>query len=167
MSPSQLPHPPSSIPVLRSSTPAREFELERYKYILQQLHASNENVHRFMALFQTIVTALATGGIALLVGYKKWGIEPPLARAGVEGIVWLIVLTTIFAILLIAAGVFTWIDYRREECELLTQVSSISRLPPTWKNFWRWHETYIVLFMLLAAAFLCFYAQVVVVPSIK
>lgn len=37
-----------------------EFALERYRYILQQIHAVNENAHRFLALYQTLATALVT-----------------------------------------------------------------------------------------------------------
>ena len=35
-----------------------EFALERYKYILQQIHTVNENVYRFLAIYQTLAVAL-------------------------------------------------------------------------------------------------------------
>ncbi len=62
---------------------SRDFVLERYKYILQQINAVNENVHRFLAIYQTLAVALVSGGLALFVGYRKWGIAASVARAGV------------------------------------------------------------------------------------
>ena len=52
-----------------------------------------------------------------------------------------------FAVLLIIVGVLNWLDYRREECELTdAAVRPGFRKPPQPRNFFRWYETYIVLF---------------------
>ncbi|MFI6663071.1 hypothetical protein ACIBL8_47220 [Streptomyces sp. NPDC050523] len=72
----------------------REFALERYRYILQQIHTVNENLHRFLAIYQTLATSLVAGVVALFVGYRKWGIAADTARGGVIG---LLVLTTVVA----------------------------------------------------------------------
>lgn len=58
---------------------------ERYKYILQQIHTVNENVYRFLTIFQTLLTAIVTAALALFVSYSKWGISPSTARTGVTG----------------------------------------------------------------------------------
>lgn len=59
----------------RPEAPAvrHEFALERYRYILQQIHATNENAHRFLAIYQTLATTLVGAALALFVGYRKWG----------------------------------------------------------------------------------------------
>ncbi|WP_229068992.1 hypothetical protein [Actinoplanes sp. DH11] len=151
----------------RTVDDGRDFELERYKFILQQLHTVNENVHRFLGLFQAIATGLLTVGIALFVGYKKWDLAPDIAATGIEAVMWLITLTAGFTLLLVVAGVFSWIDYRREECQLLERhVRLNARSAPRLSNFWRWYETYVVLFILLAIVFLWFYVNAVILPTI-
>jgi hypothetical protein len=41
-----------------------EFKLERYKYILKQSHFFNENIHKYLSLFQVLATALVAAGDA-------------------------------------------------------------------------------------------------------
>jgi hypothetical protein len=64
----------------------QEFQLERYKYILQRIHTVNENVYRFLAIYQALAVALVSGGVALFVGYRKWNIPVSVARSGVIGL---------------------------------------------------------------------------------
>jgi hypothetical protein len=61
---------------------------------------------------------LVGAGIALFVGYRKWGIDPATARSGVIGVMSLVSVIGAFTILLVTVGVLGWLDYRREECEL-------------------------------------------------
>src|SRR2546421_9327818 len=89
--------------------PATDFHLERYKYILQQLNAANENVYRFLAIYQTLATTIAGAALALFVGYRKRGIDPGTARAGVVGLMCLVTLVAAFTILLILVGILTWL----------------------------------------------------------
>jgi hypothetical protein len=59
-----------------------EFELERYKYILQQLHSLNENHHKYLPLYQTLATAVMGGGIFIFVSWKVFKLMPsPIALA--------------------------------------------------------------------------------------
>lgn len=67
-----------------------EFALERYRYILQQIHAVNENAHRFLTLYQTLATALVSAALLLFVGYQKWDVAPDTARGGVIGLLVLV-----------------------------------------------------------------------------
>jgi len=63
-----------------------EFALERYRYVLQQIHAVNENAHRFLTLYQTLATALVSAALLLFVGYQTWDVAPDTARGGVIGL---------------------------------------------------------------------------------
>ena len=65
---------------------AQAFEVERYKYILQQLHTVNENVYRFLAIYQTIATVLVGAALTLFVRYEDWHIRPDIARIGIVAI---------------------------------------------------------------------------------
>lgn len=48
------------------------------------------------------------------------------------------------------SGVFDWFNYRKEEVELLDKaVESGFRKPPSWRNFLRWHVTYIIILVVV------------------
>lgn len=146
----------------------KEFALERYKNILEQIRAVNENVYRFLAIYQALATSLVGAGIALFIGYRKWGISPSVARAGIVGLMWLVTIVALFTILLIVTGALNWLDYRREECELTdSAVRPGFRRPPQPRNFWRWYETYIVLFIAMSMIFLWSYTFGFILPVIR
>ncbi|SBT45080.1 hypothetical protein [Micromonospora auratinigra] len=143
-------------------------QLERYKYILQQLHVLNENVYRFLALYQTLATTLVGAALALFVGYRKWEIDPATARAGVLGLLWLVTIVAAFTILLIVTGVLNWLDYRREECELTDgMIFPGFRRAPRVGNLRRWYETYIVLFIACSIGFMWWYALSLILPAMR
>lgn len=145
-----------------------QFALERYKYILQQIHTVNENVYRFLAIYQTLATALVGGALALFVGYRKWGIRASVARSGVIGLMWLTTVIAAFAVMLIIIGMLSWLDYRREECELTdVAVRPGFRKPPQPRNFLRWYETYIVIFIAGSIAFVWWYTLGFILPAMN
>lgn len=147
-------------------TEQNQFALERYKYILQQIHTVNENVYRFLAIYQTLAVALVSGGLALFVGYRKWGLQASVARSGVIGVLLLTTVIAAFAVLLIVVGILNWLDYRREECELTnTEVRPGFREPPHTRNFFRWYETYIVLFIVGSIVFLWSFTLTHLLPA--
>ena len=145
-----------------------EVQLERYKYILQQLHTLNENVYRFLALYQTLATVLIGAGLTLFVGYKQWGLDPGTARSGVVALLWLVTLIAAFTTLLIVMGILNWLDYRHEECELADEtVYPGFRKPPRLGNLFRWYETYIVLFIVSSMVFMWVYATNLILPAMR
>ncbi|MED7926289.1 hypothetical protein SMD20_18685 [Nonomuraea sp. LP-02] len=146
----------------------REFSLERYKYILQQIHTVNENVYKFLAIYQTLASSLVAAGLALFIGYRTWGITPVVTRSGIVGLMLLVTVIGSFTALLIVIGVFTWLDYRKEECELTDRIVYAGfRKPPKVGNFIRWYETYIILFIIGSIAFMWGYALTVILPQIR
>ncbi|GID28889.1 hypothetical protein [Paractinoplanes brasiliensis] len=144
------------------------FQLERYKFILQQLHATNENVHRYLAIFQTIATTILGGVLAVFFGYKRWGIDAETARTVITVGMWLVTAVAAFAILQVIVGILSWLDYRREECDLLDElVKPGVRARPLWKNFYRWYETYVVVFILTLIILTWVLANVAFLPRVK
>ncbi|MER6751847.1 hypothetical protein [Streptomyces fungicidicus] len=125
-----------------------EFALERYRYILQQIHAVNENAHRFLAIYQTLATTLVGATLALFVGYRKWEVEPATARGGVIGLLALATMVAAFTITQIIVGALAWLDYRNEECDITDEmVAPNFRERPKPGNLFRWYETYVVSFI--------------------
>lgn len=152
---------------LRSGGPAVDAApLERYKFILQQLNALNENSFKVLALYQTLATATIGAGLALFVGYRNWEIDPVIARSGLVALLWLLTIIASFTILLLLIGILSWLDYRKEECELTDQIVYPGfRDPPRLKNALRWHEGYLILFVVCATAFVWVCGHVVLLPA--
>lgn len=139
--------------------------LERYKYILQQIHTVNENVYRFFTIFQTLATAIVTVTLTLFVSYAKWGIAADTARTGVRGLLVLLAVVAGFTVLLVVVGVLSWLDYRREECELTTTyLDENFRAAPRLRNFYRWYETWIVVFVIGVTVLLWILGESVLIP---
>jgi len=154
---------PAPLPTIEA-----EFALERYRYLLQQIHTANENVYRFLGIYQTLATALVAGGLALFVGYRKWHIPASVARSGWVGLMALVTVIAVFTVLLIVIGILSWLDYRREECELTdAAVGPGFRKPPQLRNFLRWYETYIMLFIVGSVVFLWSCTWAFILPSMK
>jgi hypothetical protein len=157
-----------SVQTTSPSDTERDFSLERYKNILEQINIVNANVYRFLAIYQALATALVSGGLALFVGYRKWDISATTARSGIIGLMWLVTVIALFAILLIITGVLSWLDYRREECEVTDlAVRPGFRKAPEVRNFWRWYETYIVIFITVSVSFLWAYVLGFILPAMR
>lgn len=147
---------------------AAEFKLEHYKYMLQQRQALNEHLHKYLALFQTLITAIAGGGVAIFIGWKELKIEAAVARVSVKGLLWLTIILTVFVIASILSTILAWYANRQEEIKLLHQeVSTDYGKPPNWKNFWRWHETYFIVFLLVVIVLIYRFTENQLLPLIK
>ncbi|MFD8155970.1 hypothetical protein [Streptomyces malaysiensis] len=145
-----------------------EFALERYRYILQQIHAVNENAYRFLAIYQTLATTLVGAALALFVGYRKWEVEPAIARGGVVGLLILTTVAAAFTVILILVGALAWLDYRNEECDITDEIVGQGfRERPRPGNLLRWYETYILLFILVSMIIMWVLAGVFLLPSMK
>ncbi|MET9344738.1 MULTISPECIES: hypothetical protein [unclassified Nonomuraea] len=157
---------PKEVPAaLPADTP--EIAVERYKYILQQIHTINENVYRFLAVYQTLAVAIASAGLALFVGHRGWRIDPAVARSGLVALMWLETVVAAFTVMMIVIGVVSWLDYRREECELADEfVRPGFRKPPRKAAFIRWYETYIVLFIIGSTIFMWISTLTILLPGV-
>jgi hypothetical protein len=144
------------------------FKVERYKFILQEIHSLNENVHRYLTLYQTLATTIIGAGILVFVNWKGFGITPNTAKVGIQALIGMLVILSLFIIIQIIAGIFSWMDYRNEEVKLLDEVVRKGyRSPSKISNLWRWSETYFVLFILAIAVFISIYTETNIIPLIK
>lgn len=145
-----------------------QFALERYRYILQQIQAVNENAHRFLAIYQTLATTLVGAALALFVGYRKWGVAPDTARSGVIGLLVLTTMVAAFTATLIVVGALAWLDYRNEECDITDEMVGPSfRKRPRPGNLLRWYETYVLLFIIVSVILMWTLCGLLVLPGIK
>lgn len=145
----------------------REFSLERYKFILQQLQAVNENVYRFLAIYQTLLTALVGAQVVLFINYKRWGVSAAVCRTGLIALLLIETLIACFVILLIIIGILSWLDYRNEECDLTDQVVKVGfRKRPNKHNLFRWYETYIIVFVALSTGLVWCLSFILLLPHV-
>ncbi|MGW6721667.1 hypothetical protein [Streptomyces sp. NPDC054995] len=145
-----------------------EFALERYRYILQQIQAINENAHRFLAIYQTLATALVGAALALFVGYQKWDLSPATARGGVIGLLTLTTVVAAFTSTLIIVGAIAWLDYRNEECDITEEVVGPNfRKRPRPGNLLRWYETYVLLFILVSVITMWVLTGYLLLPAMR
>jgi len=71
-------------------------------------------------------------------------------------------------IISIIGGVFSWLDYRKEEVELLNDIVKPGfRKMPTLRNFWRWYETYVILFIIASVFTIAIYIESQIIPLIR
>ncbi|MFG2959678.1 hypothetical protein ACGF5O_38895 [Streptomyces sp. NPDC048291] len=146
----------------------KEFAMERYRYILQQIHAVNENGYRFLAIYQTLATTLVGASLALFVGYRRWGVDPATARGGVIGLLALTTVVAAFTMTQIVVGAFAWLDYRNEECDITDEmVAPGFRKRPHPGNLFRWYETYVLLFIIISMIVMWSLAGFFVLPRIR
>ncbi|HEX5494201.1 MAG TPA: hypothetical protein VFX70_06475 [Mycobacteriales bacterium] len=126
----------------------------------------NENVYKFLAIYQAIATTTIGAALALFVWYKRWHIPTAIARRGILGLMWLETIAACFTALLIFIGILAWLDYRREECELTDEaVYTGFRKAPRVRNFFRWYETYIIFFIAASTAAMWFYGTNLIIPN--
>jgi len=52
---------------IRNKIPGDDLKTERYKYVLTEIHGLNDNVHKYLNLFQTPSTAVTGSGFAVFV----------------------------------------------------------------------------------------------------
>lgn len=144
-----------------------DLTLERYRYVLQQVRSANENLYRFLSIYQALATLLVGAQVALFTNRKQWAIQPEVLRFGIIGLTVLVTVMALFTIMLILLGVQTWWHYRVEECDIAEKAAYPGfRKRPRMGNLFRWHETYIVGFIILSVTSMWFFVVLYAIPKI-
>lgn len=157
----------ASLSKLSSMDLVHNFTTERIKFILQQIDSVNTNVYRFLGIYQTLMVALIGGQISLFVGHRQWGMSAATTRGGIIAVLLLETLVSCFGLLMIVIGVFAWIDYRNEECDLMDSVVGVGfRARPNSRNLWRWYETYIAAFIFVSIVVIWLLSMLWMFPNI-
>ena len=146
----------------------KEFKLERYKYILGQIKSLNENIYKYLTLFQTLTTAIIGAGVSVFLSWRNLNITADVARLAIRCLLGLLIILGIFSITSIAIGVVSWFDYRKEEVNLLNQVVYLGfRKLPKLSNWWRWYETYIIALILIVIITVYIVVETNIIPLIN
>lgn len=146
----------------------KDFKLERYKYILEEIRFLNENIYKYLSLYQTLIVAIIGGGIGIFVTWRSLHISADIAKTAIQGALGLLIILDLFITIAIISNVFSWLDYRKEEIAVLDKVVGAGfRKLPQLRNFWRWSETYILLFINLTTSTVFLYVTYQVLPLVK
>lgn len=144
------------------------FQVERYKFILQEIHTLNENFHKYLILFQTLLTGILSGGVVIFTSWQNLAIPPEVVKLSIQSLLGVMIVLTLFVVTTIIVGVISWFDYRNEEVDLLdAMVGKGFRKKPSVSNIWRWHETYLIIFILVIVVSIYFYVRLIMLPAIK
>lgn len=138
----------------------------RYGHILQQIRVVNENVFRFLAIYQTLISALAGGQVLLFINHDHWALSQSTTKIGLYGLLILETIVGIFTALMVIVGALSWFDYRSEECDISDVILGTNfRKRPSIANWYRWYETYIVVFVFLSLVALWLLVVVWMIPA--
>lgn len=147
---------------------AADFKLERLKYVLSQQAFLNEHSHKYLTVFQSIVTAIVLAGVAVFMSWEKLSIPAEVARAAMRALELLLGATGAFVFVVIATNVASWWDYREEEVEILdTTVGKGFRKAPSLNGIWRWYEAWLMLLVLIVVVGSISYVEHSILPLIR
>lgn len=127
-----------------SSGMTNEFLLEKYRYVMDQKKNLNDNVFKIVALYQASTALVAFAQYTLLQGVRESEISKDTAIELSWWVYYILIAFSALCIIMVVGGVYSWRGYRRDQIEIETQVFGVASDPPSWRNAWRWYETYII-----------------------
>lgn len=141
---------------VRGESPSglEQARLERYKFILAEMGRLNENSHRHTKYFLAIFPALSSIALALKANPGAIVFGKEIAPIVSLGLMQVITMASIFGLVSVASDIASWIDYRREEVRLITSMGGTFRSDPKISKFWKWYETYLIVFLIMFPVFL-------------
>jgi hypothetical protein len=123
---------------------AHDFKLARLNFVLNEINSSNTAIFKLLTVYQTLVTAIIGALLGVAVNMSDAG-SPRLFMAVATGLRSLFLVLSGFVAAIVLAQLFSWFDYRREETLILQgEVDFTFRSRPSWRNAWRWPETYLL-----------------------
>lgn len=134
--------------------------VERYKHVIEQQRRLDSAATEQLRLFEKGGAAMISAAAAVIGSREALRIEPQLAFDLVKvlmGAFWFLGLFTIAAI---AVGMASWWDYRKEEAELANSHTQTQfRVEPKKANFYRWRESWIIMFVTATLLFVQFFGM--------
>lgn len=154
--------------IIMSGISKMDFKLERYKHINNEISKMNTNIHTYLNQFQTIATTIIVGAVLIFVNWKPLSVEPNIAILSIKALYLFLSMLSGFIVVRILAGVFSWLDYRKEETELLNELLGEGfRKKPSFGSFWRWDEFYSIIMVVLVAVIFIVISEAIIIPNIK
>ncbi|HEQ1859307.1 TPA: hypothetical protein VEO38_002875 [Providencia alcalifaciens] len=138
-----------------SKLPTRELvndqiKIERYKFILEKIKFLDKQIHVNLNITITVFTSLITLLVLSIVAMKENKIGLNNFIFSVRTISFIAFIFSLYMVFSSIAIIRSWFDYRNEESDFLDKIScDIARKKPKKRNFFRWSETYFIIFIFL------------------
>jgi len=125
-------------------TPAKDFLIERYKYILGQKKDLNERSFKIASVFQALLLLVASGQYKVVLDLEGGSIGADRGILVSWAMFAFVCIATACYLSLLLGGLFAWIKYRGDEATIEADVFGAARSPPRVKDCLRWYETYLI-----------------------
>ena len=125
--------------------------LERYKHLVSQQRQLDLAASELLRLFVKAGVGIVGAGGAILTAKDSLDLSGSAIFLLLDILTFSWWFVGLFTIVGIAAGMFSWVDYRQEEVQLVKAAGAeFSREEPSFRNALRWTETWIVGFVALS-----------------
>lgn len=121
---------------------------ERYKHILNRKNDLNEKTFKIVSLYQVILFGFVISFYNIYSNRSLSG----LTKYFCNGLVFMLIISTILLILLLIGGILAWLDTRNEESELMKNIFNRRRDKVRISHIFRWYETYIIFSLTLTTS---------------
>ncbi|WP_370417012.1 hypothetical protein AB9Q29_000030 (plasmid) [Pantoea vagans] len=118
-----------------------DFLIEKYKYILMRRNDLNSNTFKIITLYQVICFAF---GASFYQVYAS-DLKKTLKIMFCDGLVLFFSISTMFIIMMLIGGVISWLNYKKEEREIIEKLGIEHEKHKGSINFMYWYETYIII----------------------
>lgn len=140
--------------------------LEKYKYILDQKKNLNAATFKIASVYQVLLLAILTGQFSIVWDVASGSLDKILGIQSTWGLFALTIIITLIMIFLILGGIFSWINYRRDEYDLEVSLGMQPKEMPKISHCIRWYESYVVLSGIVAVFIYFFSIQTIILSDI-
>lgn len=130
--------------------------VERYKFIQDKIKFLDNQQHSNFTTLLKVIIALSTFIIASLIAGSECKISNETVSFAISSAGVALTITCVYLLGLSIAVLFSWIDYRKEEVELLNKVNcDLNRSDPDIKpcKLIRWNEFHFMVLLVLLTIF--------------
>lgn len=151
-----------------SDTTKMDFKLERYKHLNNEISRLNGNIHTYLNQYQTITATIIAGAVFIFINWQQYTLVADIAIKSIKVLYFSLALFSGFMIIRLIAGIYSWLDYRKEETNLLNEVLDDDfRKKPNFRNLWRWDELYSILIIFIVPIIFIVFCELHIIPNIK
>lgn len=142
----------------RQNEEKNKFLLERYKYVLMRKNDLNDKTFKIVAFYQALLLSVGAAFYTVNTNIHQLSLSVMYSTS----LIGLLTISTVFLLLLLLGGIFSWVNSRNHESEILLSVFGIERERIKKRHVLFWYETYIIIAMFVVTgvinlAYYCYY----------
>jgi len=123
-----------------------QIAVEHYKFLLIKIQHLDEALYKNISFSSKFIMGVFSFIITVIMAVKAKTIPLETLPIAIKSASYLTIFICITFILITFSIILSWRDYRQEEVALLNKLTiDIGRKLPTYKNLYRWTETWFLL----------------------